>query len=98
MEVFKQFEKAGFALLIYDKSQKGFDKIYHFVQRLHVRGISPKDALDALSRGSQWYDTKRGSIAHVLGENVDGTAKIIVENGIIKTGVTDKLTKKFKPL
>ena len=97
-DVARIFESAGLQVKIYDKTQKGFASIYHFIQRLHERKILPEDALKAIMHGDIYRDKKSGAIVRVLGANIDGTVKVIIDKGVIVTAYTTKLTAKFIPL
>jgi len=97
-KVSKEFVKLGFAVKIYDKKADA-NKVFHFVAQLFKRGITPKEALDALKTGKKYFDTKTGAVAHVLGENTKGTVKVIVDDNVIKTAYRKaKLGLKFKEL
>ena len=99
-DIAAKLERAGFASVILDtnKSVKGFNKVFHWVQRLHQRGFTAEQALKALSQGKTWIDTKSGAVVKVLGNaKENGTIKILLVDGKITTVLSDKLGKKFVP-
>ena len=86
-------------MYLIDKSPKvkGFNKVYHFIQQMLARHIQPKEALEALAKGAIWRDKISGAIVRVLGENVQGTVKVIIDtSGKIVTAYRNKLTGKFE--
>ena len=93
--VARHFEAIGMKVKIYDKSQTGFMAIYHLVQRMRQRGITPKEALEALANGKIYRDVNTGAIARVLGGRGEGGVKIIIDKGVIVTACKSKLTNKF---
>ena len=95
-----KLEPLGFASVIYDKSPsvKGFNKVFHWVQRLQERGFALEDVLKAVTQGSVWIDSKSGAIVRVVGDaRANGTMKVLFVDGKITTVLSDKLGKKFIP-
>ena len=95
-----KLERAGFASVIIDRDPrtKGFNKVFHWVQRLHKRGFTVEEALKALLQGKTWVDTKSGAVAKVLGNAKDnGTIKVLLVDGKITTVLSNKLGGKFVP-
>lgn len=63
------------------------------------RGITPKEGLEALSRGTIYRDINTGAIARVLGGRQARTPKIIIDKeGYIVTAYKTKLWVKFVPM
>jgi len=92
----REFEVLGWAVKIYDADKKvtGFSKIFHFIQRLHERGISVKMAMEALQKGAVFVDRNTGAQAFAMGVGKDAI-NVIVQNGVIVTAYLGKLGSKF---
>ncbi|MFM6132875.1 MAG: hypothetical protein ACKPCP_01665, partial [Sphaerospermopsis kisseleviana] len=102
-KVAAELEKLGWKSVIFDTSPglNFSNRVFHFVQRLYERGFTSKDAIDAVTKGSIWYDTKLGSIARVIGDaRANGTIKVIInKEGKIVTVLSNKLGKeRWQPL
>jgi RHS repeat-associated protein len=101
-KVAAELEKLGWKSVIFDTAPglNFSNRVFHFVQQLYGRGFTSKDAIDAVTKGSVWFDTKTGAIARVIGDaRANGTIKVVINKaGKIVTVYSDKLGKKWQQI